>query len=82
LANDLPEDIGMNEMIKELEKLMESGEMDNVFGGLDEVMSGLISKDLLYAPLKELSAKVIFLSFFNCAVSCVDQIKYNCYIKG
>lgn len=48
----------MEQMMKELEGLMETGEFDEMFGGF---MNQLASKDLLYEPMKDLSTKVLYL---------------------
>jgi peroxin-19 len=45
----------METMMKELEGLMENGEFDDVFGN---VLQQLVSKELLFEPMKELSVKV------------------------
>jgi peroxin-19 len=45
----------MEQMMKELDGLMESGDFEKVFGGF---MEQLMSKDVLYEPLKELSGQV------------------------
>ena len=42
--------------MKELEAMMETGDFDKAFGG---IMDQLMSKELLYEPMKELSIKVI-----------------------
>jgi hypothetical protein len=47
----------MEQMMKELEGLMETGEFEDMFGGL---VNQLASKDLLYEPLKDLSSKVLY----------------------
>ncbi|KAI9088745.1 Pex19 protein [Phlyctochytrium arcticum] len=44
----------MEQMMRELEGMMSSGEFDNVFGGL---MDQLMSKELLYEPMKDLAGK-------------------------
>ncbi|KAJ3205516.1 Peroxisome chaperone and import receptor [Entophlyctis luteolus] len=51
-AEDVPED--MEAMMKELEEMMGSADFENMFG---DVMNQLMSRDLLYEPLKDLSAK-------------------------
>lgn len=48
------EDPSMEAMMKELEGLMETGEFEDMFGGL---VNQLASKDLLYQPMKDLSLK-------------------------
>ncbi|KAJ3190051.1 hypothetical protein HDU85_000342 [Gaertneriomyces sp. JEL0708] len=47
-------DDAMDQMMKELEGLMSNGDFDNVFGGL---MEQLMSKELLYEPMKDLAAR-------------------------
>ena len=49
------DEASMEQMMKELETMMGSGEFDNMFGG---IMDDLMSKELLYEPMKELSTKV------------------------
>ena len=45
----------MEQMMKELEGMMDSGDFEDMFGGL---MNSLASKDLLYEPMKDLANKV------------------------
>lgn len=45
----------MEQMMKELEGMMDTGEFEDMFGGL---MNQLASKDLLYEPMKDLANKV------------------------
>lgn len=49
----------MAKMMKELEGLMETGDFENMFSGM---MEQLVSRDLLYEPLKDLSLKVFLYS--------------------
>jgi hypothetical protein len=44
----------MDSMFAQLDELVDSGDFDNVFG---ELMNDLVTKDLLYEPLKELQEK-------------------------
>jgi peroxin-19 len=44
----------MQEMMKELEGMMGSGDMEDLFGG---VLNQLVNKELLYEPMKELAEK-------------------------
>ncbi|TPX59963.1 hypothetical protein SpCBS45565_g07621 [Spizellomyces sp. 'palustris'] len=44
----------MEQMMKELEGMMSSGDFDGMFGGL---MDQLMSKELLYEPMKDLATK-------------------------
>ncbi|KAJ3117606.1 hypothetical protein HDU96_006204 [Phlyctochytrium bullatum] len=46
--------MGMDQMMKELEALMGSGEFEGMFEGM---MQQIMSKDLLYEPMKDLVAK-------------------------
>ncbi|KAI8823975.1 Pex19 protein [Fimicolochytrium jonesii] len=48
------DDAAMEQMMKELEGLMSSGDFDNVFGGL---MDQLMSKELLHEPMRDLAAR-------------------------
>jgi peroxin-19 len=49
------DDAAMETMMKELEGLMENGDFDDAFGG---VLNQLVSKELLFEPMKELADKV------------------------
>jgi hypothetical protein len=49
------DDAMMENMMKELEHMMDSGEFEKA---MDNVMEELFSKDLMYEPMKELSIKV------------------------
>ena len=44
----------MEQMMKELEGMMETGEFEDMFGGL---VNQLASKDLLFEPMKDLASK-------------------------
>jgi hypothetical protein len=46
----------MDDMMKELEAMMSSQDFENMFGG---IMEQLMSKDILYEPMKELAEKVM-----------------------
>lgn len=54
LTGGMSED-AMEQMMKELEGMMASGDFENVFGGL---MEQLMSKELLHEPMKDLATKV------------------------
>ena len=62
----------MAKMMKELEGLMETGDFENMFSGM---MEQLVSRDLLYEPLNDLSLKVFYTAFVKCLlfflVSCL-----------
>lgn len=45
----------MAEMMKQMESLAENGEFENVLEGM---MQQLMSKELLYEPMKDLAARV------------------------
>ena len=51
----MPSGDAMEQMMKELEGLMESGNFEEAFG---DIMKELVSKDLLHEPMKDLAAKV------------------------
>ncbi|KAI8141451.1 Pex19 protein family-domain-containing protein [Fennellomyces sp. T-0311] len=50
----VPEDAFMAEMMRQMESLAENGEFENVLEGM---MQQLMSKELLYEPLKEMAGK-------------------------
>ncbi|KAM3579565.1 Peroxisome chaperone and import receptor, variant 2 [Umbelopsis sp. WA50703] len=49
-----PDDAFMQEMMKQMESLADNGDFQNMLEGM---MSQLMSKDLLYEPMKDLAAK-------------------------
>lgn len=52
--NDESEDAFMAELMKQMESLADNGEFEGV---LEDMMNQLMSKDLLYEPMKDLSQK-------------------------
>jgi peroxin-19 len=48
------DEAAMEQMMKDLEGMMEGGDMEDIFGG---VLSQLVNKELLYEPMKELADK-------------------------
>jgi peroxin-19 len=47
----------MEQMMKELEQMMGNPEFEGMFGNM---METLMSRDLLYEPIKELASKVCY----------------------
>ncbi|KAJ3039067.1 hypothetical protein HDV00_012625 [Rhizophlyctis rosea] len=69
------DDETMEQMMKELEALMSSGDFENQFGGM---MEQLMSKDLLHEPMKDLAAKYPEWMNANASqVSAEDMTKYK-----
>lgn len=51
----------MQEMMKQMESLADNGDFQNMLEGM---MGQLMSKDLLYEPMKDLAAKVSYITYF------------------
>ncbi|KAJ3143177.1 hypothetical protein HK101_003224 [Irineochytrium annulatum] len=65
----------MESMMAELEKLMGSGDFDSMFEGM---MEQIMSKDLLYEPMKDLAAKYPgWLEEHGSTVSAEDLARYK-----
>jgi peroxin-19 len=61
----------MQEMMKQMESLADNGDFQNMLEGM---MSQLMSKDLLYEPMKDLAAKVSGWRLFTLTVyTCVTN---------
>ena len=50
------DDANMDQMMKELEQMMENPEFEGMFGNM---MESLMSREMLYEPIKELATKVL-----------------------
>jgi peroxin-19 len=55
LAAQAQDDPALEMLMKELEGMMQGGDLDNVLGGL---MDQILSKELLHEPMKDLASKV------------------------
>ena len=55
LSAQAQEDPALELLMKELEGMMQGGDLDNVLGGL---MDQILSKELLHEPIKDLASKV------------------------
>ncbi|KAI8853213.1 Pex19 protein [Chytridium lagenaria] len=69
------DEAGMEQMMKELEALMGGGDFENMFEG---IMEQIMSKDLLYEPMKDLVTKYPeWLAANKEKISAEDYTRYN-----